>query len=465
MPPRIKSCLNCRIARAKCSLANPCLRCLTRNLECQYPLSQSSGSGNRRIRIIKPALSPYTRSGKSCPVSFEATHLEANSSTVVASTTTPVPECIWTETADNSRTRLIGPSQPNHASPSSSLSHHRPENWPVEASTERPLSPSWFAGLDLTSASRISDEIGRLDAFTQLAMPHQSASSNIEAMEVQLSRRTRSLQQGSLAAKMVFSRLSDYTRMLAEGKELPPFIYPPCCTIQDNQCLSGLPHQCLPETLAVCANLARIFHNCEPESRGYAWHQVRLHIQRLYADFEGDNVQRQLEAMQAVMVYGMLCAQFEEYVPRDDAAWLVATMETFGYTLYPLCLWVLSAIHVCSSRNEWILMESMRRIVCLIYFYDLLLQTKWQGPSSGECPDFFSMPLPCSRELWQKRMSLTFEHLFSARRAYLRGVIVASDLTNEIAEWCEKADDLSVLLWIAHTVEGEGQAPGLSRIP
>lgn len=27
------------------------------------------------------------------------------------------------------------------------------------------------------------------------------------------------------------------------------------------------------------------------------------------------------------MVYGMLCAQYKEYIPRDDAAWLVATIE------------------------------------------------------------------------------------------------------------------------------------------
>lgn len=28
----------------------------------------------------------------------------------------------------------------------------------------------------------------------------------------------------------------------------------------------------------------------------------------------------------------------------------------------------------------------------------------------------------------------------------------------ELAEWCEKVDDLSMLLWMAITVEGEGQS-------
>lgn len=94
------------------------------------------------------------------------------------------------------------------------------------------------------------------------------------------------------------------------------------------------------------------------------------------------------------------------------------------------------------------------------------------------------MPLPCTREIWQattdeewsrlyyaehsddskKRIGLTFEHLLSIRRASLHGGHVNSEVTNTVTEWCEKADDLSMLLWVALTVEGEGQAPGLSRL-
>lgn len=280
MPPRSKSCLNCRIARAKCSLSDPCFRCTKRNLECQYPSLLSNGGGIRRPRIIKPALNSRTGNGQARSAGFEASHLEAHSSMLVMASNTPAPD--WLDAADASASQLFGPWQTDQTSSSASLSHCSAGTGLMEPSMEGPLSPLWFEGLDLTAASRISEEIS-LEAFTQLAMPHQSSSSEIEALELQLSQRTRSIQQGSLTAKMVFSRLSDYTRMLADGKELPPFIYPPCYASQSNQCLPGLPHQCLPETLAVCTNLTRIFHNCKPESRGYAWHQVRLHIQHLYA--------------------------------------------------------------------------------------------------------------------------------------------------------------------------------------
>jgi hypothetical protein len=34
-----------------------------------------------------------------------------------------------------------------------------------------------------------------------------------------------------------------------------------------------------------------------------------------------------LQALQAAIVYGMLCSQYSEYVSTDDAAWVVATIE------------------------------------------------------------------------------------------------------------------------------------------
>lgn len=34
-----------------------------------------------------------------------------------------------------------------------------------------------------------------------------------------------------------------------------------------------------------------------------------------------------LHSMQAVVVYGMLCAQHTELIPGEDAAWLLVTIE------------------------------------------------------------------------------------------------------------------------------------------
>lgn len=277
MPPRIKSCLNCRIARTRCSLSDPCSRCNKRNLECQYPTLLSNC--NRRTRIIKPALDPDTQNGQARPASLETRYPEAPSSMVVTRKSTPVPD--WLLATDTSRSQLPCTSHIDSVNSSAMLSPYSIDPALLEASLDLPSFPSWF---DLTSASRISSEIGDLEVLTQLAMPHQCASMDVADVESQLRRRTRSIQQGSLTAKMVFSKLGDYIRMLADGKELPPFIFPPCCAQTTAQCHPGSPHQCLPETLATCAKLTRMFITCRPESRGYVWHQVRLHLQHLYAD-------------------------------------------------------------------------------------------------------------------------------------------------------------------------------------
>ena len=127
------------------------------------------------------------------------------------------------------------------------------------------------------------------------------------------------------------------------------------------------------------------------------------------------------------------------------------------------------------------------RVACVLYFFDLLLQSDVQGPSSEECPDFFDIPLPCIRELWQPhsdrdwkkrylehidigkqkgRQGLTYRHLLSVRRATLHGCAATMpdvSVADEVAEWCGQADDLNMLLWVALTIEGAGQAPEISR--
>ena len=90
------------------------------------------------------------------------------------------------------------------------------------------------------------------------------------------------------------------------------------------------------------------------------------------------------------------------------------------------------------------------------------------------------MPLPCVRELWQPisdrewkkryqeekdaskqkgRNGLTFGDLLMLKRSTTHGGSMAgfSGSTEELADWCERADDFSMLLWMALSLEGPGQ--------
>ena len=37
-------------------------------------------------------------------------------------------------------------------------------------------------------------------------------------------------------------------------------------------------------------------------------------------------------------------------------------------------------------------------------------------------------------------------------------ILAREGLAEELTEWCERADDLSMLLWMGFTVEGDGQS-------
>lgn len=54
--------------------------------------------------------------------------------------------------------------------------------------------------------------------------------------------------------------------------------------------------------------------------------------------YESYDDQRMLQALQAAMVYGILCSQCTESVSSDDSAWVVATIEVgFGFPSHGLC--------------------------------------------------------------------------------------------------------------------------------
>jgi hypothetical protein len=119
------------------------------------------------------------------------------------------------------------------------------------------------------------------------------------------------------------------------------------------------------------------------------------------------------------------------------------------------------------------------RLGCMLYLIDLLLQSDLQTPSRGNCETFWQLPVPCSRQLWETNSEDAWRHqydritssftckslrlgdLLLLRQSRRLDEVVASvgqyAVAEELAIWCEHADDLSMLLWMALTIEGDGQ--------
>jgi hypothetical protein len=137
-------------------------------------------------------------------------------------------------------------------------------------------------GPSSSSNSFISEE-SRLFPSANMMVPFEMDTAPSNAIGPQLSQRARSLQQGSLTAKMILSRLADYTRTMAKGRQMPPFIHPPCFSA-DDECPSRSPHQCLPEKLAICVNLTQMFYSRLPGSHSFVWQQIRTHVRQMRAE-------------------------------------------------------------------------------------------------------------------------------------------------------------------------------------
>jgi hypothetical protein len=290
---RTKSCVSCRVAKARCSLSAPCLRCVRRHLECCYTPIQSQTRINRRIEDLRPLR----------PALDIASGIDVVDSTTTAN---PFPSVDGSSQELNTLPLMVVtmdiqiPDLNLYSKPFSSNTLDLPDSFylapaftPVSQNSQNlnrvsadsgilsiPL-PSWSLNYDLLPSSGVLCVNNSMDEPELLTTPSSTTLPTSEALEPQLSQRMRSLQQGSLTAKMVFSRLIEYTRMMADGKNLPPFIHPPCCLDQSDECLLGSPHQCLPETLAICANLSRMFYSSMSASSPFVWQQIRTHLRQM----------------------------------------------------------------------------------------------------------------------------------------------------------------------------------------
>ncbi|KAJ5590493.1 hypothetical protein N7450_004465 [Penicillium hetheringtonii] len=299
---RLKSCVHCRRAKARCSLATPCLRCATRHLDCHYTSTQPRPTNHYRAEGFRPIRPAAEHSAKNAP--FET---EAAGSASLAPSQGPslAPEAV--STTDFTGLVTTGTDSPEYdleACTNSSLDWFGQSNtynllledeseshgWQPTSDTdtlacfsfEDLLASPYNSTLEFpTVSSRDTNFFSAHDEMTYTSPDSRGQAPATKSPGPQLVQRTRSLIQGSLTAKMLFSRLCDYTRMMADAKTLPPFIYPPCYLGPNDECTPETSHQCLPEALAVCANLSRMFYSRTRESPNFIWQRICTHLRQM----------------------------------------------------------------------------------------------------------------------------------------------------------------------------------------
>lgn len=261
---RTKACDGCRLAKARCSLTSPSfLRCSGRGIQCHYTERPAPDRNSAVYRAIQPAP--------------DAGHVEG----VTQAPPAHVASQISSETEiSNDHLDFDFASLP----------------FELDELLD-PCASSNLSGLFDDSAGGepstydVSLQACAIPELPSCKTPHMERNTKMdqqldprEALRPQLSHRARSLQQGSLTAKMLSSKLVRCTRRMGDSSELPTFIFPPCALGSEEECEANKPHQCLPAQLAICANLTKMFYARSPGSHRFVWQQILSHLRQMECD-------------------------------------------------------------------------------------------------------------------------------------------------------------------------------------
>ena len=277
--PRRKSCGHCRTAKARCSLTVPCERCADRSLNCDYG---SAGLTYQPYRV--PASTSegerYLRTGLSSNNAHDSGRVAEIVDSQVNGGGARFATPRTTAPLDPSETLLEGDVASDFFSS-------------VYANANTPFQPGCSSifgtggGTDLLGSS--------YTATDNMFMPNidLSLSTRLESITDSrlLSQRNTTTPETSLTAKALLGQIRQYPRRMIEGKRLPPFIHPKCafgnCSAYD--CTSEEKHVCLPEILAVCANLIHMFYNRTPASSRFVWETIYKHQKKLHNEVRVPN--------------------------------------------------------------------------------------------------------------------------------------------------------------------------------
>ncbi|KAK2045411.1 hypothetical protein LZ31DRAFT_521110 [Colletotrichum somersetense] len=462
-PGRRKSCAPCRVSKARCSLESPCRRCEERNLDCKYDHTPKRLAAYRALRPL-PALEDLNQ-----PSSYFRLLARDGS--------TPVD--LPTGTQDDS----IGDAS---------------MNWDALLSPSF-LHPSSTYGLSWPRNRQQSDALDDQGTLLSLGSPEPLHSAKTSQLLTQSEsdqppaplplyqirplapRGMNNAVASCFTVKVLLGQLLAYPRMMAKGGRLPPFIFPPCCMegyrLPADSCRKEF-HKCLPETLAICCNLVQSFESRTAGSTSFVWKSIYNEVERIQCEHASYDYKELLQGLQAVLIYLLLQAGDQDSIPENDIMTLLKAPILLARALHVACDYRSSLTSSTKvDRQEWVIRESIRRTICIIFGIELLLDVDFNF-SAADCVGYSKLPLPAGRDLWetvsndewaarysklhaQSRSDrvLSIDDLRQARRAIGVIGVETTDMSEEgrlvaqVTKWCESLDELGMMVWMAVMLE------------
>lgn len=170
-----------------------------------------------------------------------------------------------------------------------------------------------------------------------------------------------------------------------------------------------------------------------------------------------------LESIQALTIYMLLQAQDTETLVKNNVKLLLITIGELGPKLHTRLEYntLIDTIENPLCRSTWVLYESARRTLCLLYIIEMFLEINLRPrPISARCcQSFAATPLPCIRDLWEVPSTYDWSKRYSA---FLRGRSVAKILTLRDYKMTQHLSPEELLDGVAglNGVAGSGTGPG-----
>ncbi|KAL7930139.1 hypothetical protein V8C35DRAFT_166474 [Trichoderma chlorosporum] len=482
---RKKTCVQCRKAKARCSLTLPrCSRCIDKSLSCDYA----------RLAPYSVATLPLSANQNTHPGDLR--DAPADLRALAARHGHVPPACIAMDSLGMVSSCSSAPPLPSAAPiPASSRS-----DWPplhvdldhgagLDTDTMAPIGPcqNVFNFLNSINMAGHGAPDGIQDEDTRLRNPITGSGTQSDFLIHDVTSRILTKRRGLtattvLSTRMILGQIGAYPAMMVKGHSLPPFIHSRC-NIDDSlthDCAKAEKHGCFRKILSICASLVGMWMDKTPVSSPFVWETIYKEISRMHKEHESYDSETLLESVQALTIYLLLQAQDTETLVKNDVKFLLVTIgdigeklhSGFGYNSF------VDTVENPLPRGTWILYESTRRTLCLLYVIEMFLEVNIRGYESRCCQSFAAAPLPCIRDLWE----VSSTHEWSKRYgAFLRGRTVdkiltladyklshnlsaeelvngsgagegAGGISKDVMRWCEGLDQFGTLVSLAATL-------------
>lgn len=302
---RRKSCVPCRISKARCSLGSPCRRCEERGLDCKFDNLQRRPAA---YRVLRQGVKNTDKDNGH------------ETQTRLGSTSTPLT-CSGNDTAGFLFENQVDQLPESSTDWGALVPHMMPQNSPGHDlslptqlfqeipdllssmrfdSSHNPMALSDLSGFPMLQDQQLNEPDNQR-ACVSLQSPGLLSNTAMTSLSKRIDDsypkptrpfyrvkplipRVNKTTSGCLTAKVLLGQLLSYPAMIAKGSRLPPFIFPPCAIDElglSADCFAKGYHQCLPEALAICCSLVQSFEARTPGSVPFVWKSIYGEVGRL----------------------------------------------------------------------------------------------------------------------------------------------------------------------------------------